>query len=264
MRQTFRPALLALGAALSFTAGANADTLPAPSLTGYFCAGIFQYCNTPLAVSFPQNSGASYSDPANGTASASGTGVTAPTPDLFATASASGYASGFASLTLLYDIQLIGPGGQVPVTINTLGYASSNSQAGVVIENPKTFAVSYQASINQGGSTYVYDNGSFVLGPGPYGIFGRTDTVMLTEGVIYQVGMNVTVTATADHPSESAGADPYFTDIPAGYELLISQGVGNAPFSSATPLPAALPLFVSGLGAMGVLGWRKKRKARVA
>jgi hypothetical protein len=28
----------------------------------------------------------------------------------------------------------------------------------------------------------------------------------------------------------------------------------------ATPLPAALPLFATGLGAMGLLGWRRKRK----
>ena len=32
--------------------------------------------------------------------------------------------------------------------------------------------------------------------------------------------------------------------------------------SAATPLPAALPLFASGLGALGLLGWRRKRKAR--
>jgi hypothetical protein len=30
---------------------------------------------------------------------------------------------------------------------------------------------------------------------------------------------------------------------------------------AATPLPAALPLFASGLGALGLLGWRRKRKA---
>jgi hypothetical protein len=29
---------------------------------------------------------------------------------------------------------------------------------------------------------------------------------------------------------------------------------------SATPLPAALPLFATGLGALGLLGWRRKRK----
>jgi hypothetical protein len=30
----------------------------------------------------------------------------------------------------------------------------------------------------------------------------------------------------------------------------------------ATPLPATLPLFASGLGALGLLGWRRKRKAQ--
>ena len=29
----------------------------------------------------------------------------------------------------------------------------------------------------------------------------------------------------------------------------------------ATPLPAALPLFVTGLGMFGALGWRRKRKS---
>ena len=31
--------------------------------------------------------------------------------------------------------------------------------------------------------------------------------------------------------------------------------------ASATPLPAGLPLFASGLGALGLLGWRRKKKA---
>ncbi len=32
------------------------------------------------------------------------------------------------------------------------------------------------------------------------------------------------------------------------------------PPTNATPLPAALPLFATGLGALGLLGWRRKRK----
>jgi len=33
---------------------------------------------------------------------------------------------------------------------------------------------------------------------------------------------------------------------------------------AATPVPAALPLFASGLGALGLFGWRRKRKAALA
>jgi hypothetical protein len=33
---------------------------------------------------------------------------------------------------------------------------------------------------------------------------------------------------------------------------------------TTTPLPAALPLFATGLGALGLLGWRRKRQARVS
>jgi hypothetical protein len=37
--------------------------------------------------------------------------------------------------------------------------------------------------------------------------------------------------------------------------------VASADAAGATPLPAALPLFAGGLGALGLLGWRRKRKA---
>ena len=40
--------------------------------------------------------------------------------------------------------------------------------------------------------------------------------------------------------------------------LLITQT--SEQQTSETPLPAALPLFASGLGALGLLGWRRKRK----
>jgi hypothetical protein len=38
----------------------------------------------------------------------------------------------------------------------------------------------------------------------------------------------------------------------------------SAAVPSATPLPAALPLFATGLGALGLLGWRRKRKFNLA
>jgi hypothetical protein len=38
------------------------------------------------------------------------------------------------------------------------------------------------------------------------------------------------------------------------------SGIG----SITTPLPAALPLFATGVGALGLLGWRRKRKVQAA
>ncbi len=48
-------------------------------------------------------------------------------------------------------------------------------------------------------------------------------------------------------------------DLPDGLQLLvisdpIPQGLAQ------TPLPATLPLFATGLGALGLLGWRRKRR----
>jgi hypothetical protein len=49
-----------------------------------------------------------------------------------------------------------------------------------------------------------------------------------------------------------AGGDTYGADRLGAVDLA----------AAATPLPAALPLFASGLGALGVLGWRRKKKAK--
>jgi len=42
---------------------------------------------------------------------------------------------------------------------------------------------------------------------------------------------------------------------------VVDPGTWSGPIS-ATPLPAALSLFASGLGVLGLLGWRRKRKAQ--
>ena len=45
-----------------------------------------------------------------------------------------------------------------------------------------------------------------------------------------------------------------------GYEFHATDGGTWSIAADATPLPAALPLFATGLGALGLLGWRRKRK----
>ena len=53
---------------------------------------------------------------------------------------------------------------------------------------------------------------------------------------------------------------PVSTPQPTGGSFLVRD---FRPLSEV-PLPAALPLFATGLGAMGLLGWRRKRKALAA
>ena len=56
-------------------------------------------------------------------------------------------------------------------------------------------------------------------------------------------------------------------DVQGGIVTHFPDGSSSERFTDAvatqfevTPLPAALPLFVTGLGALGLLGWRRKRK----
>jgi hypothetical protein len=46
----------------------------------------------------------------------------------------------------------------------------------------------------------------------------------------------------------------------AQIDLEVSGNVLLGSVPAATPLPAALPLFGTALGIMGLLGWRRKRK----
>lgn len=52
-----------------------------------------------------------------------------------------------------------------------------------------------------------------------------------------------------------------------GAPSLVEGGVGQQAIfglTAETPVPGALPLFASGLGALGLIAWRKKRKAVAA
>jgi hypothetical protein len=70
-----------------------------------------------------------------------------------------------------------------------------------------------------------------------------------------------------------AGPNKAFLDFlvdPSGNPLSSAVAI-NDEFGSnlsvtlaSTPLPAAFPLFASGLGALGLLGWRRKRKGAAA
>jgi hypothetical protein len=68
-------------------------------------------------------------------------------------------------------------------------------------------------------------------------------------------------TAYAFFEDIAIGGDHDFDDMVVRIDLSSRDG---APGPDPTPIPGALPLFGTGLGLIGLLGWRKKRKAQMA
>jgi hypothetical protein len=62
-------------------------------------------------------------------------------------------------------------------------------------------------------------------------------------------------------------SSPYNTElrnVSIGLFVATNEAVTFSDTPFATPIPATLPLFAGGLGAMGLLGWRRKRKNAAA
>jgi hypothetical protein len=130
-----------------------------------------------------------------------------------------------------------GPGG-----VSSILYTSA--QVPSTVGGPYTF--SPNASVTAG-NVYV----AFLS---VFGISEGAETAMplgyAATDIDYFVWENV------DPPIPSSGNWNYFFDYGAP---LFSATFG--PATSATPVPAALPLLTTGLGAIGLLSWRRKRKA---
>ena len=94
--------------------------------------------------------------------------------------------------------------------------------------------------------------------------------VALTVGVTYFVAFE-NVFQLANLTNSGADSTTYYGDhggliFNLGPYTNSGTGLETEFFGTVdtTPLPAALPLFATGLGAFGLLGWRRKRKAQAA
>jgi len=155
------------------------------------------------------------------------------------------------------------------------------------IINPSTpiIAVGETFTINllldNGGSTLVSQTWSgadavsgFTIDAGPY--HGSYST--LFPGSSFQTDASGALTLTnlfgsANTSSNQDNFGSFVGNVLTGNEFLDFFGRPNVyaalpttvadwtVAAAATPLPAALPLFATGLGALGVLGWRRKKKA---
>jgi hypothetical protein len=111
-------------------------------------------------------------------------------------------------------------------------------------------------------------------------LFTSGNTLLSQETFSNVFGVDITSGSAADNPGPVDNTGHFFIDqIVGSFDLhqlfirgfnagIISGGpvevlsfeVGTA----ATPLPAALPLIATGLGALGLFGWRRKKRAALA
>jgi hypothetical protein len=143
------------------------------------------------------------------------------------------------------------------VTLSTPGY--------VVFTDLGNSGDQFQVSVNGVAATPTTNN---LTPSGQLGLAGG-----LTSNPCVFTGSTCTTSVGQDIALALANADfssgTFF--LPAGTDTItailygtISPGNGAFLVATATPLPAALPLFATGLGGLGLLGWRRKRKQATA
>jgi hypothetical protein len=166
---------------------------------------------------------------------------------------------------LNYSFEVTGgtPGTVVPVDIDAVLQESANV--------PGSNSIGY--GFAEIGVTAYTSAGVTICSPGCTGQTSFTGTLQVDaqSGSVDTVGLEIEAGGAGGNSSDfnggMASADPYIYIDPnfadAGdYSIEVSPNIGNGVPS--TPLPAALPLFATGLGGLGLLGWRRKRKNAAA
>jgi PEP-CTERM motif len=190
-----------------------------------------------------------------------------PFPALTATVYSPNFNIATAGADLGYFFQVVGPGDSAKIMVSAFAsFSDAISQSDVATDGKAHLQLTWPVGnisilgnvclnglvTNCGTPT---QNTAFA---GPYLLTVPTNTAIEVYMAL-EVGADTGPYQTASmsgYLDPTIGFDPNFDS--SQYGIAFSAGIGDAP----APLPASLPLFVSGLGALGLLGWRRKKKAQ--
>jgi len=144
------------------------------------------------------------------------------------------------------------------VTFDDGGAASGTFSTDSTSGNVITFNITTTAGTTLGGAVYDWTAINTFSSNGIYSPNSFILTNFDTSTYINLEFVNPLTGAGIDELILSGGGNY------ASYECAICNPVrgivSGEAIAATTPLPAALPLFASGLGGLGLLGWRRKRK----
>jgi hypothetical protein len=113
---------------------------------------------------------------------------------------------------------------------------------------------------------YQFQMGSTTNGEG-WDVYGSNSSAATGAAVLtslYSDGIDQSLHALSGYTYYYFTYDGAVVDCGQGDNVLLNFIVGQTSRQSTTPLPAALPLFVSGLGGLALFNLRRKRKPAVA
>jgi PEP-CTERM motif len=172
-----------------------------------------------------------------------------------------------------YEINLNFPGGVPGTGFNGLGFGSCYCATTIDYSNVYLFQAGDVIDFGQ----VLLSTKQYFSGPSPpytnnYGIGGVSvsfDALKLPPKPPYD-WVNIVAECPESGPgaAQCSATSAAFTvlyslvyTIPDGASSIQIAWSGAFDYIPPVPLPATLPLFASGLGALGLLGWRRKRKA---
>lgn len=156
--------------------------------------------------------------------------------------------------------------GYVDIFVDDTGHATAATI------NP-TFTLTGSLSANGGGDSYSYMTMTYTVLDHTKGT--QTQSEINTSSGQNVVGgiLNVTLEDLIEYSivfeifayqDNAATVSPAFADYSHTLNYYLTNFSSDSGYNyspvTATPLPAALPLFASSLGAMGLFGWRRKQK----